>query len=137
MPQVFDKINMRTDSIAWSFKNYIPDVVTVCLGQNDGIQDSSVFCNNYLAMINQIRTQYPKATIICLTSPMADDRLVAVMRKNLTAIVTAANHAGDKKVSSYFFSKRYHSGCDGHPDLAEHQLIAEELTAYVKQLKNW
>lgn len=137
MPEVFDKINMRGDSIAWNFKNYIPGVVTICLGQNDGIQDSTVFCNAYLALIKQIRLQYRKANIVCLTSPMADDKLVAVMKKYLTAIVNASNQLGDKKVSSYFFSKRYHNGCDTHPDLAEHQLIAGELTAYLKDLKKW
>jgi Carbohydrate esterase 2 N-terminal/GDSL-like Lipase/Acylhydrolase family len=137
MPQVFDKINMRNDSIAWDFKQYIPDVVTISLGQNDGIQDSAVFCNNYAGFIKQVRTQYPKAGIICLTSPMADETLAAVMKKYLAAVVKKANGAGDKQVYTFFFSKRYHNGCDGHPDLAEHQLIAAELTTYIKKLKSW
>jgi hypothetical protein len=137
MPQVFDKINMREDNIAWNFQNYIPAVVTICLGQNDGIQDSVTFCNKYLSFIKQVRTQYDKANIVCLTSPMADERLVVVMKKYLTSIVDAANKAGDKKVSSYFFSKRYHNGCDTHPDLAEHQEIAAELTDYLKRLMRW
>ncbi|MEP6746396.1 MAG: SGNH/GDSL hydrolase family protein [Bacteroidota bacterium] len=137
MPQVFDKINMRADSIAWNFKNYIPDVVTICLGQNDGVQDSTAFCSNYIELIKHIRTQYSKASIVCLTSPMADDRLVAVMKKNLTAIVHASNTSGDKHVTAYFFSKRYHNGCDSHPDVAEHQEIANELTGYLRELKGW
>ena len=81
MPQVFDKINMRSDSIAWVFNRYIPDVVTICLGQNDGIQDSTVFCTNYINFIKQVRQQYKKANIVCLTSPMADEKLVAVLKK--------------------------------------------------------
>ncbi|MFT3935426.1 MAG: SGNH/GDSL hydrolase family protein [Chitinophagaceae bacterium] len=137
MPQVFDKVNMRRDSIAWNFKNYQPDIVTICLGQNDGIQDSTTFCNNYVAFIKQVRAQYARASIVCLTSPMADEKLVMVMKQYLTAIVNAANNSGDKKVSKYFFSKRYHNGCDSHPDLEEHQQIAAELTAYLKELKNW
>ncbi len=44
---------------------------------------------------------------------------------------------GDKKVTKYFFSRQFHNGCGGHPDMAEHELIANELTAYVKQLKGW
>lgn len=137
MPQVFDKIDMRDNAGAWDFKNYSPDVVTVCLGQNDGIQDSTTFCNNYIAFIKQLRSHYAKASIVCLTSPMADGRLVAVMKNNLAAIVKKMNQSGDKKVSSFFFSKQYHNGCDGHPDLAEHQVIAVELTAYLKKLKGW
>jgi Carbohydrate esterase 2 N-terminal len=51
MPQVFDKINMRSDSIQWDFSRYQPDVVTICLGQNDGILDSALFCNKKLLSI--------------------------------------------------------------------------------------
>ena len=137
MPQVFDKINMRNDSIAWNFMQYIPDLVTICLGQNDGAQDSSHFCDNYLAFIKQIRNNYPKATIVCLTSPMADDKLVVIMKKYLTAIVNKSNEAGDKQVYPFFFSKRYYHGCDTHPDLEEHGQIAGELTACIKKIKHW
>jgi Carbohydrate esterase 2 N-terminal/GDSL-like Lipase/Acylhydrolase family len=137
MPQVFNKINMRNDSIAWDFKQYIPDVVTICLGQNDGIQDSVIFCNNYISFIKQIRSQYPKASIICLTSPMANERLAGVMKNYLASVVKESNHAGDKEVYKFFFSKQYHNGCDGHPDMAEHQLIAKELIACIKSIKRW
>jgi lysophospholipase L1-like esterase len=137
MPQVFDKISMRNDTIGWNFKNYQPDVVTVCLGQNDGMQDSVVFCKNYISFIHKLRKYYPKATIVCLTSPMADAPLTAFMKKTLTAIVNALGKAGDKKVNYYFFSKRYHNGCDEHPDLAEHQQIAAELVAYLKNIMKW
>ena len=99
MPQVFDKINMRDDSIAWNFKLYTPDVVTICLGQNDGIQDSATFCNAYIHFIQTIRKKYAKADIICLTSPMGDTSLTAVLKNYLNSIVTALNKRGDKKIS--------------------------------------
>ena len=137
MPPVFDKISMRNDTIAWSFNKYQPDVVTVCLGQNDGIQDSAAFCNNYMMFIKQLRGYYPKATIVCLTSPMADATLAAFMKKTLTAIINTMNKRGDKKVTSYFFSRQYHNGCDSHPDLAEHQLIANELTTFIRKRMKW
>jgi lysophospholipase L1-like esterase len=137
MPPVFDKVNLRTDSIAWDFSRYQPDVVTICLGQNDGIQDSTLFCNAYTRFIQQLRQHYPAATIICLTSPMADSNLVAVLQKYLSAIVATNQQQGDKKIYRYFFSKRYDHGCDSHPDLAEHQAIAGELTQYIRQLMQW
>jgi len=137
MPHVFDKVSMRNDTINWDFNKYQPDVVTVCLGQNDGIQDSTAFCTNYLSFLEQLRKYYPKAEIICLTSPMADARLAAFMKKVLTTIVNTVNRNGDKKITRYFFSKQYHNGCDGHPDLAEHQQIAVELIAFVKKTMKW
>lgn len=43
MPDVYDKLNMRENKYRWNFAHYQPDVVTVALGQNDGIQDSAAF----------------------------------------------------------------------------------------------
>lgn len=137
MPRVFDKVSMRNDTIAWDFTRYQPDVVTICLGQNDGIQDSAAFCDNYLSFITQVRKYYPRATIICLSSPMAHASLAAFMKKTLTAVIDRMNKSGDRKVTGYFFSKQYHRGCDGHPDLDEHRQIAGELTAFIKKKMKW
>jgi lysophospholipase L1-like esterase len=131
MPQVYDKINMRGDSLKWDFK-YQPDVVAVCLGENDGIQDSVVFCTAYKQFINTIKQHYPKATIICLSSPMADKELNPVLRRNILAVVK-----NNKNVYHYFFSKQYGHGCGGHPDLKEHTLMAAELTNYIRKIKKW
>ena len=137
MPRVFDKINMRDDSLAWEFSHYIPDVVTICLGQNDGVQDSVTFCEAYEKFISDVRTRYPNAVIFCLTSPMGDDTLTAALRKYLAAIVRHKNISGDEKVYAYVFKKRYHAGCGGHPSLQEHQQIATELTAYIRKVMKW
>lgn len=137
MPKIYDKVFLRNDSIAWKFKNYQPDVVTICLGQNDGVQDSSLFCNTYVRFIQNIRSHYPKADIVCLTSPMANEALTSALKRYITSITDFINSTGDNRVYRYFFSKQYHNGCGGHPDLAEHVLIANELTAYIKQLERW
>ena len=137
MPPVFDKISMRNDTINWNFNNYQPDIVTVCLGQNDGIQDSASFCNNYISFIKQLRGHYPRAQLLLLSSPMADARLKKFMVATLTAIKNNVNVTGDKKVFTYFFSKQYHNGCNSHPDLEEHQLIAKELTVVIKKIMKW
>jgi len=137
MPQVFDKVQLRTDSIAWDFKKYQPDVLTVCLGQNDGVQDSAVFCARYTSFLGSLRKVYPGATILCLSSPMADSTLNAVLQRYLPAIVSGAHQRGDKKIYSFFYAKRYYHGCDTHPDLAEHGEMAKELGAYIKRLMHW
>ncbi|HEX8327696.1 MAG TPA: SGNH/GDSL hydrolase family protein [Hymenobacter sp.] len=137
MPQVFDKVSLRENKIAWNFQQYQPDVVTVCLGQNDGIQDSVAFCRNYGQFLKTLRGHYPKAEIVCLTSPMGDAKLTAALKNYLTSIVRTATAQGDKKVHSFFFANRYTAGCDSHPSLAEHQLIAKELAAYVQSITRW
>lgn len=137
MPQVYDKVSMRNDTIRWNFKNYQPDAVTICLGQNDGIQDSTAFCSAYVRFIKTLRGYYPDAAIVCLTSPMAEAGLNAALQNYLKGIVNYVNSNGDKKVYRYFFSKQYNKGCDSHPDLAEHRLIANELSFFLGKLLNW
>lgn len=136
MPQVYDNIDMRGDSLAWNFKNYQPDVVTICLGQNDGIQDADTFCNAYVAFIEKLRFYYPTAQIICLNSPMADESLKADM-KNLSRVVKTMHDKGDLKVDHFFFSGQFNSGCDYHPDIKEHAQIAEALSSLLKAKMNW
>jgi hypothetical protein len=137
MPQVFDKVLLRNDSIYWNFNRYQPDVATICLGQNDGVQDSVAFCSAYVKFIHQLRTAYPNATIICLTSPMGDEKLTVVLKRYLSGVTAFVNDEGDHKVFKYFFGKRYFHGCGTHPDVEEHQQIAAELTACIKQIKHW
>jgi len=137
MPQVYDKISLRENKLLWDFSRYQPDVVTICLGQNDGIQDRKTFCGAYVSFIQTLRKVYPRAQIVLLTSPMADSMLLRAMKSNLTEIAGQARINGDKKVSTYFFSRSYNSGCDTHPSLAEHKLIAGELTQYLKKKMHW
>jgi hypothetical protein len=137
MPEVFDRINFTPNNSAWEFSRYIPDVVTICLGQNDGIQDSSKFCMAYVSFIQQLRRHYPQTEFICLTSPMGNAELTAVLKKYLSSVVGYLNESGDDHVHTYFFTRSYNNGCDTHPDLDEHKLIAAELESYIGKLMNW
>ncbi len=137
MPQVYDKVNLRSNQIEWDFLNYQPDVVTICLGQNDGVQDSTLFCSAYVDFIHSLRDKYPSATMVCMSSPMGDNTLTPVLKNYLSSIVKYLNNEGDKSVFSFFFSRSYVDGCDYHPTLEEHQLIAQELTGFIKDLMKW
>jgi hypothetical protein len=68
---------------------------------------------------------------------MADSALTGILDNYITAICSFLNKNGDKKIHSYFFTKRYHQGCGGHPNLAEHQEIANELSGYIKSIMHW
>ena len=137
MPKVFGSLNLQKGTGTWDFKRYQPDAVTICLGENDGKQDSVKFCSAYVQFIGDIRSHYPKAQIVCLTSPMADEALTRMLKNYLTGIVDYTVQQGDKNVSKYFFSKRYMHGCGEHPDLADHQRIGEELSAYLATTMGW
>lgn len=137
MPQLFDKTDINKDGIPWNFKLYQPDVVTVCLGQNDGIQDSTAFCNAYVNFIQTIRRQYPRAELVLLTSPMADKPLDSTLRRYIDAVEQRLHQLGDQRVSHYFFQNRYTGGCSFHPNLQEHTAMAAELSAYIRKKMKW
>jgi lysophospholipase L1-like esterase len=137
MPEVYDRMNCRGDEGNWDFGRYQPDVVTVCLGQNDGIQDSTAFCSAYVAFLGKVRRVNPKAQIVLLTSPMGNPQLTEVLKRYIGAVVAAGRRSGDKKLSDYFFSRQWSGGCGGHPDLADQGQIAEELTGYLRKLMGW
>ncbi|HLI92703.1 MAG TPA: GDSL-type esterase/lipase family protein, partial [Puia sp.] len=137
MPEVYDRMDNRGNQGDWDFRQYQPDVVTVCLGQNDGIQDSAVFCSAYVRFVGKIRRENPKAQIVLLTSPMGNAQLTEVLKRYLAGVVAAERKSGDKKVADYFFTKQWSHGCAGHPDLADQGEIAAELTPYLRKLMGW
>lgn len=137
MPDVYNKMNMRDNKHRWDFAHYQPDVVTVALGQNDGIQDSTAFCSRYVEFVQTLRTHYPDAEIVLLTSPMGSEELTVTLKNYLTSVHNSLQEQGDSNVHTFFFSRSYNNGCDGHPDLAQHTEIAQELSIYLKDLMKW
>lgn len=135
MPVVFDKINLNSDSLNWNFSNYIPNLVVIELGQNDGIQDSALFCDSYIQFIKKIKSHYPRAKILLLNSPMADSKLKDFLGLTLNSIIQNLLIQGENNIFSYTFSKRYINGCDSHPNLYEHQEMANELTQIIRNKK--
>lgn len=133
MPQVYDKIDLHADSLQYIFSNYTPDLVSICLGQNDGIQDSAAFCSAYVQFVKNIRSKFPQAKILLLSSPMADANLREALKKYISSIVRYFHQHNDSEIYKFFYEKQYNKGCDGHPDLSEHQEIAALLIQFIKQ----
>ncbi|MFT3981132.1 MAG: SGNH/GDSL hydrolase family protein [Ferruginibacter sp.] len=136
MPPLFKKLGLSADSIAWNFKRYQPDVVTVCLGQNDGIQDSAAFCKAYIDFMQALRSYYPKATLVMLTSPMAAAELNVFLQKSILSVEQALQKK-DRKITHYFFRRQYTTGCSSHPSGNDHHMIAAELIPFVEKQMRW
>jgi lysophospholipase L1-like esterase len=137
MPQIYDKVNLSKDSLVWDFKKYQPDVVTVCLGQNDGIQDSLQFTTAYVGFVTRLREYYPSAEIVCLTSPMGNDKLRKVLKNYLSGVVDHMRSMGERKIDMYAFSRGFNNGCGGHPDMKDQEMIANELTTFLRNKMKW
>ena len=134
MPQVYDKMMLRDNKLSYDF-GYKPDVICCCLGQNDGIQDSTAFCTAYVDFIKTVKQHNPQAKkIVLLTSPMDNGELSAWLKRMLASIVDKLTTDGMEGVSYFAYSKAWNNGGAMHPSANEHEEIADELTSYIKTI---
>ncbi|MBR6251436.1 MAG: hypothetical protein IKR17_09645 [Bacteroidales bacterium] len=134
MPMVYDKILLRENRIPYAF-TFNPDIVFICLGQNDGIQPVEDFVGAYVEFVSTVQQHSPDAQIVLLSSPMANDELVEYQHKVLPQVADLCK-SRNINVHTFFFSRSYNSGGADHPDVEEHALIADELVAFVSTLIN-
>ena len=55
----------------------------------------------------------------------------------ITSVVDQLTAAGDDKVHKYFSSPIVGMGCAFHPDVNQHQLMAEQLGCIVGSVMGW
>ena len=139
MPQVYDKYILRNNQ-----KPYKHELGTylfcICLGQNDGIQDSTAFCDAYVDFVKQVvdfnmnGDMVTNWHVFLLTSPMADEPLREWPKKMLTAIEQRLQEVWPDRIHKYFFSRSWNSGGASHPSVEEHEQIANELTNFIQSI---
>lgn len=132
---------------------YVPQVVFINVGTNDfagatttgGAPNIATFTNAYTALLSQIRAAYPDAFIYLATGPMLSDyyptvfKALSTMRTTLQGIVTAR---ADAKMAFLEFpvtlsSNTATSGCEYHPDAAQHTAMANLLVNAVRTQMGW
>jgi lysophospholipase L1-like esterase len=142
LPQVYDYVYLdKSSSLKWDFSKYIPDAITIELGTNDGVQDSTIFCREYINFIKAIRSHNPNAHIFCLTGPSTDDKVFQFLKNCITSVVDYMNNSvipKDDKVHKLILSSHgLNGGCDGHPTAEQHKQIADELKTAIKTKLGW
>ncbi|RYE35978.1 MAG: GDSL family lipase [Sphingobacteriaceae bacterium] len=147
MPQVYEKLDFQQNSTRkWNFKTYTPKVVSIALGTNDlslgdGKSprkpfDESIFISNYVRFIQLVKSKYPKARIALLSSPMVKGSARITLEKCINQIKKEidSKYLADVPVATFFFKPMDVHGCDGHPSVHDHQILAEQLTPFFKML---
>ncbi len=134
IPEVYDYTDLSQCKLKWDKKNYRPDLISICLGQNDGKQKVELFTSTYLKFLKKLRKENAKTTILILDSPMAKESFKPYLDSMLNLVYKRFN---DKNTILYLYKKRYCKGCVGHPDKVEHELLTEELYAFLKPRLKW
>ncbi|NML67872.1 SGNH/GDSL hydrolase family protein [Hymenobacter sp. RP-2-7] len=147
MPQVYEKVDFQaTTPMLWNFAAYSPRVVSIALGTNDLSAgdgksprlpfDSASFVNSYGQFVRLVKARYPKARLALLSSPMASGPNRTLLEHCLTAIKQQADasYPADPPVALHFFQPMQARGCNSHPSVEDHALLAKELEPFFRQL---
>ncbi len=149
MPEVYEKTFLNAGSgPLWDSNTFIPDLVSVCLGQNDFSEgdgsydrnelDSAAYINDYIKFLENIRARYPDAQICCLTSPMLSGDKSVRLANFLSAVIKHMQDVyNDNNIHLFRFSRSYISGCDYHPGKGDQEMMAEELLPFFRQVMKW
>ncbi|QEM10864.1 SGNH/GDSL hydrolase family protein [Mucilaginibacter rubeus] len=142
MPLVYENANFQEkDSLKWDFKTYQPKIISIALGTNDMSNgdgsarapfDTVRFVNDYVKFVQLVKSKYPKAQIALLSSPMIKGNSREILQRCLSRIKATADttYPKDRPVATFFFEPMEAHGCSGHPSVADHQILAEELKPF-------
>jgi len=158
IPQYYERtFASDKDSPAWDFtKEPEPQVVVVNIGTNDFARDLNQdsiadgidlgrFQQGYAAFLDVVRRRRPNAHIFIALPPMTSDKFPlddarTNFRNILKSIVAERGRAGDAKV--YFIELvemgvRYGLGCDYHPNLEVHRIMAQQVAGAIRSKTCW
>jgi lysophospholipase L1-like esterase len=130
---------------AWTFSREA-SLVVINLGTNDWAHGDpgAPFETAYLAFIEQVRAHYPDAWLFLTIGSMLAKAELGQVSARLATIVKARSSRGDTKITAFDFGTQnlgsdgsIPSGCDWHPNIAEHQRMAEILEAQIRAKLGW
>jgi lysophospholipase L1-like esterase len=143
MPMVYDRTLTNAATPTWDFR-VMPQAVMINLGTNDisnGKGDPGTpFRDAYLGLVQNIRSKYPQALIVCLIGPLLSGSELDTIRAHISAVVAARRTAGDTNIE--FFDQiaaqtSEKAACQYHPNPAENQLMADLLAAELRTRLHW
>ena len=141
MESIYNKIQYYPEPekpSIWDFQQYRPHVVIVAIGQNDANPEDYMAENyegekaqrwrkSYRDFVANLRTIYPKATIILSTTILEHDPSWD------RAIDEVCRELADERILHFLYSNNG-AGTPGHIRIPEAERMAEELTGFIESL---
>ncbi len=143
------------DVPAWNFMDPEPQVVVINIGTNDFARDTNqdsvpdntineqTFEDDYLDFVkNTVRAKRPDAHIFLALPPMVTDKFPldntrSDMRRILNDIVARLNDPKVYFIELVQMGTRYGLGCDYHPNLTVHQIMADQVAGAIRTKTCW
>jgi lysophospholipase L1-like esterase len=142
MHNVYANLYLNADnSKKADFTKEAPDVVSIALGTNDlslgnGEKertefDPEKFTANYISFVESIYKYYPDTKIVLLSSPMIGEKENKLLIASLNRV---KKHFENREISVFEFEKMEPGGCTSHPDLDDHEEMANALIPYFSKI---
>jgi lysophospholipase L1-like esterase len=144
MGDVYSTANLNGDKLKpYNFSDKRkPDIVSICLGTNDLSNgdgkkvrkpfDAEKFTGKYIDFVNEIFSLYPNTKLALLTSPMVSSDNNRIL---LSCLQKVKDHFNSMHTLAIFeFKPMQPHGCDSHPDLKDHQVMADQLIPFYADL---
>ena len=148
MPDVYPNLYLTKDVSKPKYDfAFQPDIISIALGTNDfsggdGKKERLPFnpekyVSNYISFIKMLYLHNPKVQIVITNSPMVGGDRAVVFEDCLNKVKNAfANDKAHKPIQIFKFKPMTPNGCSGHPDVADHKVLANEYAPFLKKLLN-
>lgn len=141
MPEVYDNLFLNTDTTHKYSFDYTPDIICICLGTNDMSEGDGTkprlpfnrekFVTNYITFTEHLFEKDPEAKMVLLTSPMVSGDKGKVLLECLQEI--KGHYQDTRNVSIFQFEEMQPNGCTFHPDIEDHETMADQLIPFLRQ----
>jgi len=143
IPDHYDRALLYTTNPKWDYSEWQPDLIVVGLGLNDysgyggwegqiTAENTAEYKSRYHTFIQNLRDYYPGVKILAVATH------VEWMRTTIAEIVDEELAAGHQDV--FYAQYSYYPGGyvnNGHPNVATHYKIADELIAAIDTIDAW
>ncbi|KIO53282.1 SGNH/GDSL hydrolase family protein [Flavobacterium hibernum] len=148
MPDVYENLYLTKDNSKPKYDfAFQPDIISIALGTNDfsggdGKKERLLFnpekyVTNYINFIKMLYKHNPNAQIVITNSPMVGGERGVVFEDCLNKVKAAfASDKTHKEIQIFKFKPMTPKGCSGHPDVADHKVLADEYAPFLKKLLN-
>ncbi|MDA6068510.1 GDSL-type esterase/lipase family protein [Flavobacterium sp. AC] len=148
MPDVYQNLYLTKEASKPKYDfAFQPDIISIALGTNDfsggdGKKErlpfnAEKYVSNYINFIKMLYQHNPKAQIVITNSPMVNGQKAVVFKDCLNKVKEAfASDKTHKPIAIFKFKPMTPKGCSGHPDVADHKVLANEYAPFLKKLLN-
>ncbi|MDR7210631.1 GDSL-type esterase/lipase family protein [Flavobacterium piscis] len=148
MPAVYENLYLTKDASKPKYDfSFQPDIISIALGTNDFSNgdgkkerlpfDPEKFVSNYINFIKMLYEHNPNTQVVLTNSPMVNGENAVIFEDCLNKIKTEFDaDKSHKTILIFKFQPMTPSGCSGHPNIAEHKIMAAEYGPFLKNLLN-